>query len=181
MEQYISSTQRIWLVTGDPKLIYWLCDPKLIFGCDPIIFELGPWPVNKYIPLLFFPQRIESGNRQRKMPASSPATTDYRYQDSPTCMARRKGGQHRIILCGRRPQLTTSTSPTNLISFFVFCFERYQPHTPDLPATAGRSNLGCTKDAALSIPNHKAFQESWQDWSNLYNKIIIFMTPIKYH
>jgi hypothetical protein len=37
-----------------------------------------------------------------------------------------------------------------------------------------------------SIPNYKAFQESLrvegsQVWPNLYDKIIIFMTPIKYH
>jgi hypothetical protein len=40
--------------------------------------------------------------------------------------------------------------------------------------------------ATSSIPNYKAFQEFWrvkgsQVSQNLYDKIIIFMTPIKYH
>ena len=41
-------------------------------------------------------------------------------------------------------------------------------------------------DGTPSIPNYKSFQESWrvkasQVWSNLYDKIITFMIPIKYH
>ena len=37
-----------------------------------------------------------------------------------------------------------------------------------------------------SVPNYKSFQESWrvtvfQVWPNLYDKIITFMIPIKYH
>ena len=48
-------------------------------------------------------------------------------------------------------------------------------------------NSNCTTKSNIpSVPNYKSFQQSWrvkvfQVWLNIYNKIIIFMIPVKYH